>query len=373
MRAVGVVPEQKQVRIFENHPAPSISSPEQVLIQTLDVGICGTDREICTFVYGTPPPGSDYLVLGHEAVGRVLDVGHAVQQVSVGDLVVPSVRRPCPDANCQPCAQGLQDFCQTGTFTERGIGGCHGYMTESFVESETYLTKVPPELRHLAVLAEPLTIAEKGIEEAFKVQARLPWAHRESGRLRGEGRNAVILGCGPIGILGAMKCVIEGFKTIVYSRSRKPNPKAALVESIGVEYISSLDASPDDLVEHVGRIDLVYEAVGITSVSFDVLERLGINGIYVFTGIPDPASVIEINAGVLMRNLVLKNQAVIGTVNADPQAFADAIRDLGIFQNRWPEAINGVITGHFEPEDFEDLLVGKAQGIKNVIRFGGMH
>jgi threonine dehydrogenase-like Zn-dependent dehydrogenase len=163
--------------------------------------------------------------------------------------------------------------------------------------------------------------------------------------------------------------VIEGFKTVVYSRSPKPNPKAELVESLGVEYLSSEQLTPEQLAERVGNIDLVYEAVGESKVSFEVMKVLGINGVFIFTGIPGPKPPLPIETTTLMRNVVLKNQAVVGTVNADRTAFESAIRDLGEFKRRWPDAIRAVISGRFGIESHRELLQGKATGIKNVIRF----
>jgi threonine dehydrogenase-like Zn-dependent dehydrogenase len=369
MKAVGVVPGRKELRIIE-HPEPRLTQPNEVRIRTLEVGVCGTDREICTFVYGAPPQGFEYLVLGHEGLGEVVEVGAAVRRFKKGDLVVPSVRRPCPETSCVPCREGRQDFCFTGKFTERGINQRHGYMTEYFVEEETYLNAVPADLRDVAVMAEPLTVAEKGLAQAWQVQKRLPWEHHNrDAKGRGHGRTAVVLGAGPIGILGAMKLVIEGFKTFVYSRSPKPNPKAELVESLGVEYLSSEKLTPEQLAERTGNIDLVYEAVGESKVSFEVMKVLGINGVFIFTGIPGPKPPLSLETTTLMRNVVLKNQAVVGTVNADRAAFESAIRDLGEFKRRWPDALRAVISGRFDIGAHRDLLQGKATGIKNVIRF----
>ena len=138
MRAVGVLPAKRQLRIID-HAAPGISGPNEVKIQSLEVGICGTDREICAFAYGSPPEGSDYLVLGHESLGQVVEVGSAVSGFSPGDLVVPSVRRPCPHAHCHPCRDDKQDFCFTGDITERGIKEAHGFMTELVVDDERHV------------------------------------------------------------------------------------------------------------------------------------------------------------------------------------------------------------------------------------------
>lgn len=370
MRAIGVIPGKREVAVIE-HAAPAIRAGKEVKVKSLDVGICGTDREICTFVYGSPPEGNDYLVLGHESLGQVVEVGADVKHLKVGDLVVPSVRRPCTHVHCQPCRNGLQDYCSTGDFVERGIKLTHGFMTEYYVDEEKYLNYVPAKLRDVAVLVEPLTIAEKGITQVWQVQQRLPWTTPPgpAGIGNGKGLRAVVLGAGPVGILGAMALVARGFDTYVYSRSKAPNPKSELVESFGAKYISSESVTVDELAERVGNIDLVYEAVGISSVSYEVLRVLGQNGVFVFTGIPAPHPAIPVEADAIMRNVVLKNQAVIGTVNADAGAFTNAISDLEVFMQRWPDAVKSLITGRFKTDDYRSLLLGKATGIKNIISF----
>ena len=367
MQAVGVMPKQREVALIEHTP-PSIMGPQEVKFRVLEVGICGTDKEICSFVYGSPPAGFDYLVLGHEALGEVVEVGYGVSQFKPGDLVVPTVRRPCPHSQCLPCREGLQDFCATGDFTERGIKMTHGFMTEYVVDEEQYLNFVPADLRDVAVLVEPLTVAEKGLAQVWEVQKRLPWECPVlPGKARGHCRNAVVLGAGPVGILGAMTLVANGFRTYVYSRSKAPNPKAELVESFGATYISSETESVEQLAERVGNIDLVYEALGVAKVSFQVLKVLGTNGVFVFTGIPAPKPPTPTDADTIMRNLVLKNQLVLGTVNADRAAFQNAIRDLAVFKQRWPDALNAVISGRFPMSAYRDLLLGDRTGIKNVI------
>jgi threonine dehydrogenase-like Zn-dependent dehydrogenase len=367
MRAVGVLPFKREVRLVE-HVAPRISAENEVRIKSLEVGICGTDKEICHFVYGAPPEGFDYLVIGHESLGEVVEIGSEVSGVKRGDLVVPSVRRPCPHPQCQPCREHRQDFCSTGDFTERGIKATHGFMTEYYVEHENFLTPVPHNLRDVAVLVEPLTVAEKGLAQVWQVQKRLPWIKENAPKdAQGTGLKAVVLGAGPVGILGAMTLVRHGFETYVYSRSEKPNPKAELVESFGAKYISSETESVEGLADAVGNIDLIYEAVGVSKIAYRVMKVLGMNGICVFTGIPAPKPAIEIEADILMRNLVLKNQVVVGTVNADRQAFRDAIDDLGIFMKRWPDALKSVITGRFTLDNYHELLLGDKSGIKNVI------
>jgi glucose 1-dehydrogenase len=370
MQAVAAIPKKKEVTIVD-HPRPLLASDDEVIVKSLDVGICGTDREICTFVYGDPPYGSDYLVLGHESLGVVQELGSAVEGFKPGDLVVPSVRRPCVHDHCAPCRADLQDFCATGDFVERGIKMSHGYMTEFYAEREKYLNPVPANLREVAVLVEPLTIVEKAMTQVWPTQSRLPWVrhHGENGRPTGKGLNAVVLGAGPVGILGAMKLKSEGFNTFVYSRSKAPNLKSELVESLGIPYISALETPLEAFSDRVGNIDLVYEAVGVSSISYRVLSILGLNGIFVFTGIPSPKPAIELEADVIMRNVVLKNQVVVGTVNADQGSFVAAIKDLNVFMNLWPEALKALITRRCGVEDSRSLLLDKAAGIKNVIAF----
>src|SRR3954471_3906011 len=174
MKAIGVMPGRKEVRLVD-HAAPQISADDEVKVRSLEVGICGTDKEICTFVYGAPPAGFEHIIIGHESLGEVVEVGKNVRGLKPGDLVVPSVRRPCTHEHCQPCREGLQDFCSTGDFTERGIKMRHGFMTEFYVEDERYLNPVPHQLRDIAVLVEPLTVAEKAIAQVWQVQKRLPW------------------------------------------------------------------------------------------------------------------------------------------------------------------------------------------------------
>lgn len=367
MKAIAVFPATKEIKLIE-HEEPQITQPTHVKLRMLEIGVCGTDKEIASFAYGTPPSGSDYLIIGHESLGEVIEVGSAVQHLKPGDLVVTMVRRPCMHADCRACRAGRQDFCFTGDFTERGIKQAHGFMTEFVVDDEQYMNIVPQELRDVAVLVEPLTIAEKALAQVWLIQQRLPWiAPDAADGQRGKGHRAVVLGAGPVGQLGAMALVTAGFETYVYSRSPAPNPKADLIKAIGASYISDESVSVDQLAAQVGNIDLVYEAVGASQVAFEVMKVLGTNGIFVFTGVPGRKAPISVDTDLLMRDLVLKNQVVFGTVNAGRDAFTSSIRDLGIFTKQWPQAVRSLITGRYPIEGFHDLLLGNPGGIKNVI------
>ncbi|MCC6847429.1 MAG: glucose 1-dehydrogenase [Deltaproteobacteria bacterium] len=366
MKAIAIFPERRAVELIEA-PAPRLASPTDVCVRILDVGICGTDKELCAFKYGTPPPGNDHLVIGHESLGEVVEVGPAVTRVAIGDLVVPMVRRPCPHAECLACAAGRQDFCSTGDYTERGIKGRHGFMTESVVDDERWMNPLPRALRGVGVLVEPLTIAEKALVQVRLVQQRLPWARAARGAAA-SGQRAVVLGAGPVGLLGAMALVAAGFETFVYSLGGAASPRARIARDIGVTFVEAEAVEVAALPERVGAIDVVYEATGASRLSFDVLAVLGANGVFVFTGVPGRRAPVEVDTDLLMRNLVLKNQVVLGSVNASRADFEAAIRDLAIFQSRWPEALGALLTGRVPIDDGTELLRDPPAGaIKNVI------
>ena len=360
MKAVAVFPAERRFAVVD-HPDPKLESAHQVKLRMLDVGICGTDKEIVAFEYGTPPDGSPYLIIGHESLGEVVEVGSGVTRLKVGDLAVPTVRRPCSRPDCVACRAERQDFCYTGEFTERGIKQRHGFMSEFVVEDEHYLNPVPRSLRDVGVLVEPLTIAEKGITQLWQVQKRLPWASPDSGH------RAVVLGGGPVGLLGAMKLVLDGFDTTVYSRTPAVTQLEQLVTSFGAKFVHAEDATPADLAAKVGNVDVVYEAVGASSLAFEMIQHLGTNGVFIFTGVPGRKGPISVDTDAIMRSSVLKNQVVFGTVNASFQSFADAIADLGTFLERWPDAVRNVITHRFPIDQAGDPLSGKVGGIKNVI------
>src|SRR5882672_9044379 len=360
MKAVAVFPASKQISIVD-HEQPSLASPTQARLRMLEVGICGTDREICRFDYGIPPAGQGHLIIGHESLGEVVEVGGGVSRVKKGDLVVTMVRRPCPHANCIACRAGRQDFCYTGDFTERGINGAHGFMTEFVVDDEQYMNVVPPALREIGVLVEPLTIAEKALIQLSQIQRRLPWVSEYKHR-------AVVLGAGPVGLLGAMALATAGFETHVYSRSSQP--LAPLVESFGAKYIPAETNTIEQMGQQVGSVDVIYEATGASRLSFEASRVLGVNGVFIFTGVPGRKAPIEVDTDLIMRDMVLKNQIVYGTVNAGRDAFEAAIRDLGVFQSRWPEAVKSLITGRYPMSQFQELLLGAPAGIKNVIQLG---
>jgi len=364
MKAGAVFPARRTMDVVALDE-PRVSSPTEVKLRMLEVGVCGTDREIASFHHGTPPEGFDFLVLGHESLGEVVEAGPAVSRFQPGDLVVPMVRRPCPHPACLACRAGRQDFCYTDDFRERGIKQQHGFMTEFVVDDEKYLNAVPRELRAVAVLVEPLTIAEKALLQIHSIQQRLPWNSPP-----GRGRRAVVLGAGPVGLLGAMALVKDEFETFLYSREQAPNPRIGLAAQFGAHYISSATHSVEQLAARVGHIDVVYEAAGASQTAFDLLKVLGPDGVYCFTGVPRHGEPVSIDAHALLYNLVLKNQVILGTVNSGKDAFEAAICDLRVFYARWPDAVCSLITGRYAIDEFRKPVFDRS-GIKNIIVLDG--
>jgi glucose 1-dehydrogenase len=365
MKAVAAWPSRRKIGVVER-AAPTIDSDTSVLLGVLDVGVCGTDAEICRFDYGgTPPAGEEYLVVGHEALGQVIETGSLVSRLRPGDLAVPMVRRPCSRPECSACRAGHPDFCETGAYIERGIVGAHGFLAERVVEDERYLVPVAREIRDVGVLTEPLTVAEKGLRQFLKVRRRLPWLERATDVELTAGRHALVLGAGPVGLLGGMLLMLRGFSVTVYSRGPSGSPKAALAEKLGAAYLSSSEVPAAEVAKRMGPIDLIYEGAGASQLAFEALEQLGPNGVFIFTGVPGRKHRIEIPGDAIMRNLVLRNQTVLGTVNAGRVDFESAVADLSRIRKTWPGALEALITGRYPMERFCERAGG--HGIKDVI------
>jgi threonine dehydrogenase-like Zn-dependent dehydrogenase len=353
-------------------PEPAPGGPRDVTLRVLEVGVCGTDRELLESGFEAPG-GADGIVLGHEGLAEVVACGREVGSVRRGDLVVPMVRVPCPHARCGPCRAGRQDFCVTGDFTERGIKGAHGFMAERIVVPEAHVVRVPLALREVGVLVEPLTIAEKALDQVRAIQERLPargWS--EDGALGNETASArrpaaLVLGAGPVGLLGAMALVARGYRTAVFSRGPPDGPRARLVASFGAEHVSGEELPLAEARTKLEPFDLVYEATGAAQAAFDALPLLAPNGVFVLTGIPGHHGPIELPAARAVRDLVLGNQVLLGTVNAGRRHFVAAVRDLALFVASWPDALGALVTGRFPLERAREALASGPGVVKQVV------
>jgi len=211
----------------------------------------------------------------------------------------------------------------------------------------------------VAVLIEPLSIAAKAAEQAQAVQERLPW-EKEKARI-------LVLGAGPVGMLGALAMTVTGFDTIVYSREAEDSPRADRVRELGATYVSTDQTSLAKLPAVVGPIDVIYEAVGVPSVAFGAIDALSPNGLLILTGIPAPAEPMPLPLDRIMKSMVLDNQAIIGTVNASRSAFAMAVQRLEQAMYLIPYSVRGIITKRL-PLDAAPEVVLEPHGVKDIIR-----
>ena len=335
MRAVTVRPPAPGVTV-DAVPEPALV-PGSVRVRVLECGVCGTDHDIVAGKYGAAPPNSPYLILGHENLGTVEEVGPGVSGFAPGDLVVATVRRGC--GRCRFCRTNQSDFCETGEFTERGIGKAHGFMAEQYVDIPQYLVKVDPRLRSVAVLLEPLTIVEKAILQGQRVLDR---KEPPPGEPKPSGPRALVTGTGAVGMLAAFVLRLRGYTVVAVDRHGDDTPAAALLRQVGATHANVTAglaaAGPKDF-------DLVIEASGSVALDFALVDWLGPNGVLVLTGIPDADSTTtSVAAGPLFREVVLGNRALVGSVNANRTYFEAGLRDLMAFEERWPGAVGRVIS-----------------------------
>ncbi len=364
MRALAVFPSSKDIRVVD-HPEPRLERPSEVLARVLEVGICGTDREIARFEYGTPPPGQDYLVLGHESLVEVLEVGDDVTDLSTGDLAVPMVRRPCTSKACIACRSNRADFCLTGEYEERGIVRRHGYMAERIVDDAQWFVRVPPELREVGVLVEPMTVGAKAMIEAARMMGSFPWLRDSAREHRGK---VVIIGAGAVGLLAAMILLSRGFETWLWSLEPEGSPQGRLIEAIGGRYRSTAGRPLADLATEVGNISFIFEATGVARLAAEAVQTLGPNGAFCLSGVFSPTGPVPVELGHFMRTLVLRNQRLFGTVNAGPDAFRAAVEVMGDCVRRWPRELASLISSRHPLEEAPDLLRGPPVGTKSVVR-----
>lgn len=367
VKAILLTPGTTNVHIGDR-PEPSVSAADDVKLHVLEVGICGTDREEAAGGRAVAPPGENELVIGHEMLGRVVDTGSAVRSVEPGDYAAFTVRRGC--GHCPACAVDRSDMCYSGDYADRGIRLRHGYQTEFVVDSERYIVKVPAGIAPIGVLTEPMSIAEKAIDEAVQTQiGRLPDASDPASWL--SGKNVVVAGLGPIGLLAAVTLRLRGANVLGLDVVDANTIRPAILERLGGTYIDGRDVNPQALGDHFPQIELIFEATGVAQLEFDLLSALGRNGAYVLTGIAGGDRPTTVDGSSLMRGLVLGNQVMVGSVNASRAHFALAIDDLEKASKTWAGALDTMITHRMPPrEEFATALTQHpANEIKSVLEW----
>jgi glucose 1-dehydrogenase len=347
MRAIAVSPKRKNsAELMElDDPRPGM---DECLVDVLEVGMDATDREIAGGEYGEAPAGEARLVIGHECVGRVRRGprgGGDRTGVREGDLVVPMVRRPCPQ-RCPNCDAGAEDFCSTGDYLERGIKGAHGYLCERFTERPDYLVPVPEQLRTVAVLLEPLAILERTYRQIFEIQQRMIWAPRL----------VLITGAGNMGIMGALLARLADLETVVYSRGPGRGAAGGIMEQIGCSYVDSEEQELDRVVKEFGNPDIAIEGTGFSPLAWQCAGALATNGVACLLSVTHGDATAEIPSDELNTKLVLGNRTVFGSVNAHRTDFEQGVDDLLAIRERWPGALERFITHRRRLGEFRDAL-----------------
>lgn len=365
MKAISTVPGSKVLNIVERQE-PQITSPDHVKIKITQIGICGTDREIAHGGRAQAADGFEDLVLGHEMLGLVTEVGSAVTVVKPGDHAVFIVRRDCGLG--YPCCENRSDMCDSGQYKERGIHKLDGYMTEYVVDSEKYCLKVPEEILDIAVLTEPMSVSVKAVDEAVKIQAaRIPGAKYDTYL---HGKKALVVGLGPIGLLGAFALRLRGAEIIGMDIVDAFSPRPMLLKEIGGSYINGREIATDKIDDIYGHIDMIFEASGVAKLGFDLIDALGVNGVYVLTGIPGVGRPVDISGGELMQQMVLMNQVMVGSVNASKEHNKMAITALVDSRAKWGHAIDKIITEVMPYTEINAAIANTSSDeIKTVIEF----
>jgi threonine dehydrogenase-like Zn-dependent dehydrogenase len=351
VRALTVIPGKEGSAAVREVADPEPRAGE-ALVDVIRVGIDGTDSDIARGEYGTAPAGSQVLVIGHEALGRV---AHGVGSVAEGTFVVASVRRP---DGCPNCTRGESDMCLWGTYKERGIVGLHGYCAERYAERPEFLFTITPELAGPAVLLEPLTISEKGWRHIVAAQRRMTiW----------EARRALVLGAGTVGLLAALVFRLRGLEVTVVDRREKPE-RRALVAKIGAGYAAT---STTPLSEVAGDgVDVAFEATGSAEVAFASMNVLGRNGVLILASVTGGHRTLSVPAEDINQRLVLGNALVIGTVNANRLDFEQGIRDIAAAEAQWPGFLGSLITRRVPLDRAAETLVHDPTQIKQVVEIG---
>ncbi len=327
MKAIAVYPGQPNSIHLADLPKPQLADVPDgrgVLVRLLRCGVDGTDKEINAAEYGQAPPGYDFLVMGHENFGRVEAVGPNVTEFAPGDYVVATVRRPGSSIYDRI---GTYDMTTDDVYYEHGINLLHGYLTEYYVDDPEYIIKVPGGLTDIAVLAEPLSVTEKGVLQAYEIQRRLKvWRPRK----------AAVVGAGTIGLLATLALRLRGLEVTTIARTPRPYLNSDLVEALGARYVSTGDMSLQEAATAHGPFDIIIESSGFSPLAFEAMAALGKNGVLVLASVTGGNRTVEVPADRINLDFVLGNKVMVGTVNGNREYFEAAIRDLALAQAQFP-------------------------------------
>lgn len=344
MRALTVRPGQADSLELTDLPEPP-EGDGAVLVQSLEVGLCGTDTEIVSGAYGEAPSGQDRLVLGHENLGRVVEAP-ADSGLSAGDLAVGIVRRPDP-VPCGACAAGEWDMCKNGRYVEHGIKGLHGFARERWRAQPEAVVRLDPALREVGVLLEPTTILAKGWEQIERIGSRAYF----------DPKTVAVTGAGPVGLLAALLGVQRGLDVHVFDIVTD-GPKPGLVREIGATYHS--DSVPESGV----TADVLIECSGIPSVVVDVITHSAADSITCLTGVSSSGKTKPVDIGLANRMAVLANEVVFGSVNANRRHYEAAAQALADADRDW---LARLVTRRVPLADYQDAFNRQPGDVKVVL------
>jgi len=349
MRALTVTPGRANSTRLEDVPEPA-ASDGPLIVDTLAVGVCGTDVEITSGQYGWPPPGRERLIIGHESLGRVREAP-GESGFARGDYIVGIVRRPDP-VPCRYCAAGEWDMCRNGQYTERGIKERDGYASQHFRIEPAFAVKVDAGLGIAGVLLEPASVVAKAWDHAERIGRRSPaWRPQ----------TALVTGAGPIGLLAALMGRQRGLEVHVFDRV-KDGPKPRLVTDLGGIYHAGEVQELDWLAP-----DVIIECTGASPVIADVVTRSAPSGIVCLAGVSSGGHTITMDIGDVNRRMVLENDAVFGSVNANRSHYEAAARALAQADRGW---LSRLITRRVPVRRWADAFNRQPHDVKVIIEFG---
>ncbi|MCA9041486.1 MAG: glucose dehydrogenase, partial [Planctomycetaceae bacterium] len=268
--------------------------------------------------------------------GKVEAIGENVTHVKPGDYVTCTVRRPGESIYD---SIGRSDITSEEVYYERGINLLHGYLTEYFVDDAEFIVRIPVGLRHLHVLAEPMSCSAKAIHQAYEAQKRLQvW----------EPKTAFVMGAGQIGLLATLILRLRGLQVYTFARGPVPNLKAEIVDGMEATYVSTREQSIDDVIQESGKPDIIFDATGNSSVSFGAMEHLNLNGVLIWTSITGGKELHQTPADKLNLEWVLGNKMLIGSVNANFRHFEMGIADLALGEMTYPGVLEKILTNPVE-------------------------
>lgn len=374
MKAIAI--DKLKNELFLTDVDLSVVDGDEVLVKTLATGICSTDRELLAYQEIIPPEGYDFLVIGHEAVGEVVQIGSSVSQLQKGDLVVPTVRRGCNE--CSFCNSERSDMCSTGRYKERGILGLHGFMSEYFVEKEINLVKIPQTIKGQAVLLEPLSVGLKAVEESLRVQKSRLYDDSDVSE-KEIFTNALIIGAGPIGLLTSLVLLHHKINLTVIDIDEEGGIKSNITEAMGAQYISlkrylkgnQIDLNGLRRHEPIIEPDLMVEASGDSLTYFRLSDLLAHNGILALLGLPYGDAQHTINPNHFLTSLVLNNKVVLGSVNSNRKSFEKGKWYLEQSQKRYHHILDKIITHTLPFTKYQEAFnVRSTDRIKVVLTWG---